>query len=506
MSIRKQNYRTKNAPQNCGAQVTIFPSPLVGEGHGEGSRERKTKGVVLLIVFLFLTVSLSSAKDYYGQPSDYLQYGAGARSLAMGGAYVGLADDASAPYWNPAALALLDDYQLMTMYAPFFEQTQYNFLSAILPMGPRGGIGIADTMLYSTGFDERSNLNEIISSNNSILHNTVVAAYGNRIKDVCYGINLKLLQEKNFGISGSGNGIDLGLMYQPWDLLTVGVVYNNVIRPQLTLVKEKNVYGRILKIGAATHFLQRKFLVTLDGNKAELEDFYYTMGTEYSPWKELSFRMGLNHRSELTYGLGLRINPMTVDYAFSNHELGGLHKFTLTLKWGNVYEASAKPTIKSENKTIVLNGLYNELEFNTDLPNFVVQNWSLDIKDNKGNLVRHLFGELNPPKKIIWDMRDEQGRPIKEGKYRTSFAVNYKNGKEWHESRTIKMSSPSAGKNELVVEMIGQPSPVPVAAEQEPLLPNSEAQTAPENPNPENAGPEQNNENQNNTGQIAPNQ
>lgn len=40
----------------------------------------------------------------------------GARPLAMGGAYIGLADDISATYWNPAGLVQLDKPQATVMY------------------------------------------------------------------------------------------------------------------------------------------------------------------------------------------------------------------------------------------------------------------------------------------------------------------------------------------------------------------------------------------------------
>ncbi len=49
----------------------------------------------------------AGAADKYA--ADWLSYGAGARALGMGGAYVAVADDATAAYWNPAGLPAIPD-------------------------------------------------------------------------------------------------------------------------------------------------------------------------------------------------------------------------------------------------------------------------------------------------------------------------------------------------------------------------------------------------------------
>jgi len=56
----------------------------------------------VILVSLLLTVSISV------QAGTFDPVNVGARASAMGGAYIGLADDASAVYWNPAGLAGLN--------------------------------------------------------------------------------------------------------------------------------------------------------------------------------------------------------------------------------------------------------------------------------------------------------------------------------------------------------------------------------------------------------------
>ena len=67
---------------------------------------------LFLIALLALPLACASARaDKYA--GEFLKLGVGARALGMGGAFVGLADDASAGYWNPAGLAFMSSHQVM---------------------------------------------------------------------------------------------------------------------------------------------------------------------------------------------------------------------------------------------------------------------------------------------------------------------------------------------------------------------------------------------------------
>ncbi|MDD9974878.1 MAG: hypothetical protein OXU27_12775, partial [Candidatus Poribacteria bacterium] len=58
--------------------------------------------VVILIGWGCIAVLPTAAENYTG---DFLTNGVGGRALGLGGAYVGIADDATAAYWNPAGIA-----------------------------------------------------------------------------------------------------------------------------------------------------------------------------------------------------------------------------------------------------------------------------------------------------------------------------------------------------------------------------------------------------------------
>ena len=420
---------------------------------------------IVSMLILGMHWQLAKADSYYGMANDYLQYGAGARSLAMGGAYVALADEASGPYWNPAALTQIDEHQFLSMYAPFFEQTSYNFVSYVHPLGRIGTLGISDVLLHSGGYEEvHIILGPTGSKETSVYKNAVILSYANRVyKDISVGASLKLIHERVMKYSGNGQGIDLGILYEPLDELNIGLTLQNVIQPKVTLRDDPDVYKINLKAGMALNALSNRLILTADINKLVDEKAYFCAGLEVSPWerpassslKRVDVRLGFNHLQSFTCGLGLKIKFFSVDYAFSSHDLGNLHKFALTFGWGNIYKATTNPILKSEN-VHVLDALTNELEFSTDIPSITVKKWTLEIKDENGEVRRTFSGETRPPEIIRWDVCDEMGRPVKRGDYSYKFTVVYKNDKQWVDKGEIKLQSFSLEETPIEMRVNGE--------------------------------------------------
>ncbi|GAF75594.1 unnamed protein product, partial [marine sediment metagenome] len=63
----------------------------------------KTKLLSLILLFFF-------AVHLYASPVDIM---IGSRGYGMGGAYVAIANDPSAAYWNPAGLSQVDEISIM---------------------------------------------------------------------------------------------------------------------------------------------------------------------------------------------------------------------------------------------------------------------------------------------------------------------------------------------------------------------------------------------------------
>jgi hypothetical protein len=89
----------------------------------------------ILVVFGSLT-HLSAYCQFTAYSNEFLNIGAGARGLAMASAQVATVSDATAGYWNPAALAnIRDNPQLSLMHAEYYAGIgKYDFAALALPL------------------------------------------------------------------------------------------------------------------------------------------------------------------------------------------------------------------------------------------------------------------------------------------------------------------------------------------------------------------------------------
>ncbi len=91
---------------------------------------------LLATLVLIVLLSKPSAAQFRKYSNEFLNIGAGARGLGMGGAQVATVSDGTAGYWNPAGLVnIKDNPQLNLMHAEYFAGIgKYDYGSLILPL------------------------------------------------------------------------------------------------------------------------------------------------------------------------------------------------------------------------------------------------------------------------------------------------------------------------------------------------------------------------------------
>ena len=78
-----------------------------------------------------------------GQAGAFLRLVAGVRADGVGGAFTAIANDASAGYWNPAGLAQINQAEIIASYHKLSLDRNFNFVSAAMPLGRSGSIGLS---------------------------------------------------------------------------------------------------------------------------------------------------------------------------------------------------------------------------------------------------------------------------------------------------------------------------------------------------------------------------
>jgi len=77
----------------------------------------------------------------------FLEIGVGAQAVGMGGAYVSVANNATALHWNPAGVASLSEMTIDVVHTNWIADTRFDFAGAVLPLGSVGTLGFSLTAL-----------------------------------------------------------------------------------------------------------------------------------------------------------------------------------------------------------------------------------------------------------------------------------------------------------------------------------------------------------------------
>ncbi len=286
-----------------------------------------------LLLGLILGLSFSAWADgaNYGNNESASQMGAGARATGLGGAYVAVADDATAPYWNPAGLGQMELYlyELGAQYAVLPDSMYSGYLAYAFQVPEVGAFSLAwnnFTLGNITSRDEAGNSTGELTAGENVFY----FSYGRKMYDwvngLYLGVNLKILQQTMGGSSGTGLGADLGLIWQPilWLDHTFGVNVQNLYQHVYWQRESRGVdiSPVNLKAGVALRFLPSEealyfhhLLTTADVDYSESARFEYHVGLECWPNKNFGARAGINSR-EMTAGVSYRPDHYELDYAF----------------------------------------------------------------------------------------------------------------------------------------------------------------------------------------------
>ena len=339
----------------------------------------------VLIASLIL-LGTAKAADEGAHAAEFLSHGVGARALGMGSAFVAIADDATATYWNPAGLTKVKKHSFSAMYSDTFSTgdgswlsrglVSYNFLNYVYQIEDIGSLGLSWIRL---GIDDIPRTTFIDLNNNGILgdfqdkngngikdegelyidkpeiaeyfsntDNALLVSYARQIHTmVSVGGNLKLLNQAIFENSGTGFGIDIGLIAEPYEGLRVGAILLDATGTQIRWdTPETPTFTRTrrLRFGTAYHFTVPRLGkgaigVDFETDQADLEEgsdgggIIARAGAEYWLFDTVALRGGWNgHGLSAGAGLRVKVNTMSffINYAFNTHTLGGSQRISVS--------------------------------------------------------------------------------------------------------------------------------------------------------------------------------
>jgi len=311
------------------------------------------KSVLLFSALLLIGTSLQAQTKIAKYAGEFMALGVGGRALGMGGAFVGIANDVTTGYYNPAGLANINYPQIALMHAEQFGNlVNYDYGSVAIPFKEDMSFGVSAMRLGIDGIPDTryaridTDGNGIIDDNDQLrLDYNLITEFSNQdwafyltfakrqTDDFFWGVNAKIIKRDLAEGSATGIGFDVGAYYIPMENLSVGA---NLQDATTTLISWSTGINELvsptLKLGAAyklTEFLGGYIMPALDfdvrfENRQFASNFNigpvsFDMhaGLEYTYQNLIYVRGGYNDVKQFTVGAGIKLPKLNIDYSFA---------------------------------------------------------------------------------------------------------------------------------------------------------------------------------------------
>jgi hypothetical protein len=303
--------------------------------------------MVVLLSFAAMALGAGAAGAANKYAGEFLTHGVGARALGMGSAFVAVADDVTAGYWNPAGAADAERRTFQLMHSETFgDIVNYDTGAYVHPVSGKAAMAVTFVRL---GIDDIPFTNDFDTDENRIYYDpdrirwesdsesALLVSYARKTSErLRLGGSLKLVRKAIASHTCYGFGFDLGAKYGLWSGATLGANVQDATGT--LLVWDTKTQERIIptvKLGAAQRFeipsMDGILTLAADGDfrfeNRQLADQYHAgsvsadthYGLEFMYHKMVAVRAGLA-MGQLTAGAGLSLGGFTVDYAFGKHE------------------------------------------------------------------------------------------------------------------------------------------------------------------------------------------
>jgi hypothetical protein len=297
------------------------------------------KGCLLGILFTLLP-SISAANFFDSE--------IGARQTGMGGAFVGIGDDASTAYWNPAGLDEMKNVELVYLYGRRYNKGGINFFGLVQPSTSLAGgtwglfclqediVEIKDNNLKRKGVEET----------------TISIGWGKKMNGgfesmpfgLLVGANLKLLKTGEFNNISRGAAVDIGLLLKPKEILPgtkeikIGMILRNPLRTKIASQEPASGFNlgfgilmdKKIKLGKGIEL--SNIILSADADHPEGESLKVRFGTEMLVNQKLFWRMGTNDR-DIALGTGIALSQWQIDYGISLNSPKPSHQISARLRY-----------------------------------------------------------------------------------------------------------------------------------------------------------------------------
>lgn len=320
---------------------------------------------IILITLLIFVAQLNAQTlipQLGGQRSgistaQFLKIGVGGRATGMGQAFVAVANDVSALYWNPAGLVESSSNELIFAHNEWVVDIKHEFFGGIYHLSENDAVGVAVTALHMDDMPVTTEYQPLGTGEYFSVGDLAFAAtYSRKLtSQFSFGATIRYMESTMDKLKMRGLMVDLGTLY--WTGLgttrfavTMSNFGNNVSPSgDVTLLdgSEKSNWQdfslpTIFRFGIALEPYQdemHRVTASAQLNHPNDNSENVSLGFEYA-WKELFYlRGGYIFNAEpkdFSAGVGLKIpagiGEVKFDYSYAElNDLGSAHRISIIL-------------------------------------------------------------------------------------------------------------------------------------------------------------------------------
>lgn len=282
--------------------------------------------------------------------SEFLTIDAGARGIAMGGAYTAVANDATSLYWNPAGLSQVARMSAAYMYNRYVADIAFNYFAYAQRLNDTSVLGGA-VRYMDGGTETNTDVNGLSVGQFRPRSYVYELGYGQYIADLA-----DFEREISLGVTGrflhsdmiaraDGFAGDLGLQAHYYDAYYphhFGIVFQNVGQGQ----KFDDVRDTLpfrARLGGSIQW-NRHFLTSIEAVAPLSNQPYGVLGGEWTLEADRRLKTflragfdsqqvsnGLESFRAATFGVGVQAGDFALDYALVPlGNLGDTHRFSVS--------------------------------------------------------------------------------------------------------------------------------------------------------------------------------
>jgi hypothetical protein len=237
------------------------------------------KKVLLLLIFTFLIGNIYGQDKVGTTAATFLGIGAGPKAIGMGGAFVAVANDPTALYWNPSGISRTGKTEVLIEHTNYLLGTSYNFFGGVVALDQDNAIGISVTDLdYGSENVTTVAMPDGTGEKWSAKDIAIGLSYSRNLTDrFSIGGTAKMIMQQIWHESAVGYALDAGLIYiTPFNNLKIGMNISN--------------FGTDMRMSGEDLYITHDPDASKAGNNSKIPAEYFTDSYPLP----LLFRLGLS--------------------------------------------------------------------------------------------------------------------------------------------------------------------------------------------------------------------